>query len=1085
MRSDLNIIDKVMLGLLLILIAALFNYAHLTKQIDNIVYDAHLGLWSRTPTEDIILVTIDDRSLEQLGRWPWPRRFHAKLLGTLKDSKAVGLDVLFSEADNSDPDGDLQLSRAIAEHGRVVLPISPVMVSSEDLTDELYSAPFEEKLRELSSLPIFDHASKNKGHVDVELDYDGISRSVFLTAGVGLPQRSALPLAMIELHDHIDISGLRNKKPTSNENVWVRDHQILLPFSNTPHYFKKISFVDAIDPRFDPSLFKDKWVLIGMDAIGLSDRIPTPIFHSKQPMSGVEFEAQVLDILLNDISIKPLDDHRNFLLTIPFVVALLLLFNLLRTERTWLATFLPIAGVLCFCVILSRLGFMGMHFWFRPGPALVALFIGYLVLHRQQLMTFISSLIKEKEHREVAMSTVSDAVVITDNAGHVEFMNPSAEALTGFLLENVRGHPLSEVMLLQNHDGEPYPIDLVTKSQMLNSRVELPENYFLKQRDGLLLPVRANAKPFVDDEKVTGVVVAFDEQKKDAASVIDPLTRLPSLSLLHDRLEHAISNASRTKRLIAVLYIDLNDFNKVNDAFGIETGDKVLKEVALRLTARGRSGDTVARVGHDEFVVMLENLEDIEPVASVTTSLLEAIREPHKFDGHEIVVEGSIGISVYPKDGLDAKILNNNAYTAMKRAKKSRQQDVPRFRFYSQKMNKSALDRMLSEKDLRNALAEDKFELYYQPRVDFITGQIVAVEALIRWRRPGEGLVLPTSFIPLAERSGLITEIGEWVLLEACQQAKSWENAGLPRPRMSINLSPRQFMQHDLLDTITRILDKVELDPRYLELEITENSLVKDVDRCIEVLNEFRAVGGTVSIDDFGTGYSSLSYLKNFPVDMLKIDKVFINEITTEPDHAAITLAVISMAHSLNLQVVAEGVETEAQFDFLRAKGCDELQGYFFSKPLPASEMTKMLEEKRHMKIAEISDHAATTLLLVDDDSEILTHMGIMLRNEGYQILMAHSGEEALNLLAKHAVGIVVSDEVMPGGMSGSTLLEKIKNLYPKTIRILFSATADRETIIQAINSGAIFKFVNKPISEKGFKKVLKEGFNYYNKTLH
>ncbi len=1079
MKSNLPLTEKILLGLLLIIIAAVLNYGHFTQRIDNAIYDAHLGIWSRTLSKDIVLVTIDDRSLEQMGRWPWPRRFHAKLLDTLHDSKAVGLDIIFPEADIHDPEGDQAFASAIERHGRVVLPVSPAIISTGATSEEL---------QELSSLSMFNEVAASLGHVDVELDSDGISRSIFLKAGMGRAERKALPLAMLELDSQIELVGERNKNPriTSEESVWMRDYKVQLPFSNSSSHFQKISFVDAISLRFDSSLFKDKWILVGMDAVGLGDRIPTPISRSNQSMSGVEFEAQVLDTLLNKIGIEPLDNHRNLLLTIPFILALLLLFNRFRTDRTWLATFLPFTTVLLVCFVLSRLGIFGEHFWFRPGPTLVTLFLGYILLHRQQLAAFISSLSKEKEHIEVAMNTVNDAVVITDKSGRVEFMNPNAEALTGHLLKNVRGQPFAEIMSVQDAKGMPYPIDLVTKSQAINSKIVLPENHFLKQRDGYLMPLRASAKPFVDDKgEITGVIVAFDEQKtnepQSTANVIDELTRLPTLSLLLDRLGHAISNANRTKRLVSVLYIDLNDFNKVNDAFGSENGDVVLKEIASRLSSRGRTGDTIARVGEDEFVVVLENLEDTDPVASVATSLLDMIKQPYRINDQDITIEASIGISVYPKDGMDAETLKNNAYTAMKRAKKSRRHDIPRFRFYSQKMNKWALDRLLSEKDLRKALTEENFELFYQPRVDFTTGQIVAVEALIRWRRPGEGLILPTSFIPLAERSGLITEIGAWVLQTACSQAKAWEKANLMQPRMAINLSPRQFMQHDLLDTITRILDKTELEPHFLELEITENTLVRDADRCIEILKEFREVGGTVSIDDFGTGYSSLSYLKNFPVDILKIDKVFTKDITTEPDHAAITLAVISMAHSLNLRVVAEGVETEAQFNFLRGKGCDELQGYFFSKPLPADEMTSLLHEKRCLEMDDITDNAATTLMLVDDDSEILSSLGIMLRDEGYRILMASSGEEALNLLARHAVGVVVSDEVMPG-MRGSELLEKIKNLHPKTTRVLLSATADRDTIIAAINSGAIFKYLHKPISEPDFKSALKEGFHLYNR---
>ncbi len=1093
MKTDLDRVDKIMLGLLLILVTAVLNYTHLTQKLDNFIYDTHLGLWSRAPIEDIVLVTIDDRSVEQLGRWPWPRRFHAKLLEVLSDSKAVSLDILFSEPDTNDPKGDQILAEAIVTHGKVILPVA--LTDSENPTGQ---APM---LGELSSLPIFDRAAASRGHVDVELD-DGISRSIFLKGGVNSPQISALPLAMIEQYQQIEIPGQRNKKWITVEkirskndgvsrwdenkwakNKWVRDYRILLPFSKDPQHFKKISYIDAIDEQFDRTIFTDKWVLVGMDVTGLGDRISTPVTHSAQSMAGVEFEAHVLDILLNDLAIQPLDDHQNLLVALPFLIALVLLFNFFRADRTWLVAVLLVLAIIMCCFVLSRQGFLGTHFWFRPGSVLVALFIGYILLHRQQLAGFIFFLGKEKEHAEVALTTVSNAVVITDNLGCVAFMNPIAETLTGYTFEEVRGQPLSDVVQFQDHNGVPSQIDLVARSQSTQTRVELPENYFLKQHNGKLLAVKANAKLFVGDrEEVTGVVVAFDQQNPQlhqATGVIDPLTGLPACPLLKDRLEHAISIASRTKRLIAILYLNINNFNKIIDGVGMKNADNLLKEIASRLTARGRSCDTVARIEDANFVVVLENLEDLDSVASVAMTLLDAIGKPFRIMEQVVSVEPNIGISTYPKDGMSAEILKNNALIAMNRARKSQKENISQFRFYSQEMHKKTLDQMLSEKDLRTALTEKNFELYYQPRIDFSNGNIIAVEALIRWRRnvgDGEELLLPSSFIPLAERCGLITEIGTWVLETACMQLKTWEEAGLQCPRMAINLSPRQ-LQHDLLDTIARVLDTLALEPQILELEITENALVRNADRCIEILKEYRAVGGKVSIDDFGADYSSLNYLKNFPVDTLKIDQVFINDVLTESEHKAVTLAVISMAHSLNLQVVAQGVETKPQFDFLRAKGCDELQGDFFSKPLSCFEMTKILEKNQHIELDDVSEQLERTLLLFDEDSEALSRQGMMLANEGYRILMADSEEHALSLLAKHPVGVVVCDEVI-GQMHGYKLLEKIKSLYPETTCILQMSSMDRITTSKMNNSGAISKFINKPISELEFKELLRESFN-------
>lgn len=1067
--------EKVTLGLVFILIVAVLSQLNLTGVVDRTVYDWHIKFWPNTPSDDVVLIQIDDQSLNELGRWPWPRRFHAHLLENLHEANAVGIDVLFVERDTSDPKGDELLANAIRQHGRVVLPVAPIVDS-------------DGRLIELSSLGLIRDAAKALGHVDVELDKDGVSRSLFLKAGVGEAERSSLPLAMVELKHQVSAQGERRPNLLRNPQAWQRDQRVLLPLQESSQHILNVSYIDVLNGKFPPRFFKNKWVIVGMDATGLGDRIPTPVSGEARYLSGAEYESQVLDLILHNNLIQPLGDLNNLLISILLVLLLIVFFGLFHSEWSWLALVLSIGVVLLTCILLSVVGAGGMHYWLAPGPALLTILVGYLILQRHQIMAFVKTLSHREEHVEVAMKTVSDGIIITDKLGRVEFMNPNAEALTGYLLKNVRGLPLHDVMLVQDATGEAYPIDLVMKAQASDQRLDLPDQHFLQQRDGSLMPVRAHARPFLDEsQRVTGVVIAFDENKptsqdaKDA--VIDELTQLPNLTLLYDRLGHAITNANRNKRLLGVLYLDLDELNKINGVYGHERTDQILKEIASRLTSRGRTGDTVARVGDDEFIVVLENLESTDPIASVATSLLDVIHRPCLVDGEEIVVEGSIGISVYPKDGMDAKSLKEHAFTAMKRAKKNKRQgNTSGFYFYSTKMNDWALDRLLSEKDLRNALSSRAFELYYQPRIDSHTGHIVAVEALIRWHRSGEGMILPNSFIPLAERNGLITEIGSWVLGAATEQMRQWKMAGLDLPRMAVNLSPRQFMQHDLLDMITRFIDRAGIEPHLFELEITENTLVRDADRCIEILKEFRALGGIVSIDDFGTGYSSLSYLKNFPVDMLKIDKVFTRDITSEPDHAAITMAVISMAHNLNLRVVAEGVENEAQLKFLRHKGCDELQGFYFNEPVPAQEMTQMLEDKRHLAFDEILDIASTTVLMVDDDPDVLTKMEHGLRNEGYRILLANSADEALNLLASHSIGVVLSDELMPG-MPGSELLRVVRNLYPNTVRMLLSANADRDAIIKAINTGAIFKFMAKPIDPNELKFNLRDAFAAYQNT--
>lgn len=941
----------------MLLLAAILNYSHFTKGLDNAFYDWHLDIWSRETADDIVVIAIDDRSLQQLGPWPWPRRFHAKLLDKLHGTKAIGLDIIFAEKDESDPEGDKVLAKAIRGHGQVVLPVSPAQTSG---IDSLY---------EVASIPEIANSAAAVGHVDIDLDKNNISRGLYLRAGLGSPNRPALPVAMYEIFKPLDTIGYRDPNfllslLEKDEQVWVRDELIRVPFSSDRRAIKKVSYIDVMNDKVEMSFFKDKWVLIGMNASGLGDRITTPVSSSFLPMAGVEYEAQVLDTLLRDISIVPIKDNTNFLITM-FLLSLMAIYIVFtHSGQAWLGAAFSLTGTLLFSILLMRDGYLGDHLWFRPGPTVLSLLVGFFLLHRQQFSSYVATITKQNENAEIAMNTVSDAIIITDNNGMVEFMNPNAEALTGHLMKNVRMTPLEKVLTLQDSQGSDYPIDLVVKSQTTNAKVDLPENHFLLRADGQLMPLRASAKPLVDDsDEINGVIIAFDEFKQRAdlsKSVLDTLTQLPNLELLYDRLDHAIQNANRTKQQVAVLYIKLEGFARIRDVFGNRSGDGLLKEIASRLSTRGRLGDTVARIGNSEFIVVLENLHETHSVASVAASLLDLIRKPVMIEAKEVSLESSIGISVYPKNGLDVESLKSTAHAAVNKAKRARRQGGPAFCFFSQEMDKWAVDRLLSENNLRDALAHENFELYYQPRVDFSTGQIISVEAMIRLEQMTDDVIKPGSFMPLAERSDVVNEVGVWALAAACEQAKVWQEANLTLPRIAVNLSPRQFLQHDLLDTITQILVKTNFSPRYLELEITENSLFSNVKHYKKILRQFRELGGTVTIDDFGVGYSSLSYLKDFPVDKLKLDKVFIEDITqrdldnqlrdmtNKADHTAITLAIINMAHSLNLKVVAEGVETNEQYRYLKLKGCDEMQGYYFSGPLTAEEMTQMLEDKQH-----------------------------------------------------------------------------------------------------------------------------------------
>lgn len=425
----------------------------------------------------------------------------------------------------------------------------------------------------------------------------------------------------------------------------------------------------------------------------------------------------------------------------------------------------------------------------------------------------------------------------------------------------------------------------------------------------------------------------------------DALTSLPNRSLLHDRLSQALVFAGRSGGQVAVMLIDLDRFKTINDSLGHEVGDKIIMEVGRRLSASVRAGDTIARLGGDEFVVIRPDVQRADAVATMARQVLEALAKPMTIQGHEFYPTGSIGISMFPKDGHDSQTLLKNADTAMYRAKDAGRNN---FQFYAHEMTSRALERLRLEGGLRRALEREEFVLHYQPQMDIATGRIVGVEALLRWQPSDQPMVFPGDFIPLAEETGLIVPIGEWVLRSACAQIRAWQGCPmLSSVKMAVNLSARQFKQQDIVKVVSRVLDETGCSAQWLELEITESAVMENPEAAAGTLLRLSHMGVGLSIDDFGTGYSSLSYLKRFPIDSLKIDKSFVRDITTDTDDAAIARAVIALAHSLKLKVIAEGVETIEQLDFLREQRCDYIQGYYLSRPVPAHEIEQMMRDSR------------------------------------------------------------------------------------------------------------------------------------------
>jgi diguanylate cyclase (GGDEF)-like protein/PAS domain S-box-containing protein len=554
----------------------------------------------------------------------------------------------------------------------------------------------------------------------------------------------------------------------------------------------------------------------------------------------------------------------------------------------------------------------------------------------------------KEERAQITLDSIGDAVICTDLSGNISFLNPVAEGLTGWPLKEVLGRPLAEalrVMDATTRVATPNPMVQTAK----RDQGSLPLNYVLVRRDGNEIFIEDSVAPIHDREGLAaGSVLVFRDAtvaRALAAQVVqlaerDALTGLPNRMLLNDRIGQAIARARRDKGRIAVFFLDLDGFKYINDSLGHPAGDKLLQSVAKRLEYCVRNPDTVSRQGGDEFVAMLQELQRPEDAGLAAARMMEAVGEAHFIDGHDLHVTVSIGVSLYPDDGQDAETLIKNADTAMYQAKESGRNA---YRFFKPEMNLRAVERQSTEEDLRSALEQKQFTLHYQPKFNLKTGAITGAEALLRWSHPVRGFIPPMQFIPIAEYSGLILPIGAWVLREACMQAKAWIKAGRPVRSIAVNVSAAQFRSENFLPDLFAILSETGMDSHALELEVTESVLMNHPESTAPILKTLRKAGIQVSVDDFGTGYSSLSYLQQFPIDALKIDQSFIRRITTNSGDTAIVSAIIGMGQSLHLRVIAEGVEAVEDLKFLRAHACDEAQGFYLGRPMPASEFARLV----------------------------------------------------------------------------------------------------------------------------------------------
>jgi diguanylate cyclase (GGDEF)-like protein/PAS domain S-box-containing protein len=538
-------------------------------------------------------------------------------------------------------------------------------------------------------------------------------------------------------------------------------------------------------------------------------------------------------------------------------------------------------------------------------------------------------------------------MVVVNQDGEIVLLNVQAEKQFGYRRDELVGQKVKNI--IPEGFAERLIADALRSAEdALAQQIGMGIELNGRRKDGSEFPIEIMLSPLEGAEGilVTAAIRDITTRKKAEALMIhssehDFLTGLPNRMLLNDRVNQAILLALRHRRRVAVLFLDLDGFKHINDSLGHPTGDKLLQSVGKRLVDCVRGSDTVSRQGGDEFVVLLSEEEDSEDASIAARRMLRVVAEAHFIDPHDLHVTCSVGISLYPDDGLNAETLIKNADTAMYQAKENGRQT---YQYFKPAMNVRAVERQSIEEGLRRALERQEFVVHYQPKINLKTGRITGAEALLRWTHPIRGAVSPAQFIPVAEDCGLILPIGTWVLRQACQQARAWVDAGLPLGTMAVNISAMQLRSENFLDGVFAILQDTRLDPRLLELELTESVLMKHAESTASILTALRDRGVQVAVDDFGTGYSSLSYLRKFPIDALKIDQSFVGQITTVPDETIIVKAVIGLGRSLKLRVIAEGVETQEQLAFLQAHQCDEAQGYYFSRPVLPQQFAKLLK---------------------------------------------------------------------------------------------------------------------------------------------
>ncbi len=865
----------------------------------------------RAPTIDLILVAIDPPSLRELKTWPWPRNYYAEVIDRLAAAGArrIAFDIDFSSP--STPVADSRLEMALnAASPKVILPaFTQIHTTSSGYT-----------LIETQPLPKFKRHAE-LASVNVQPESDGLVRRI---SAFSYHAENPLP----------SLSVLLAGRPV------VSTRHFYIDFGIDPNLIPRISFSDVLAGRFDPEIFRGKLVIIGATAVELHDQYSVPVFRS---MSGVFIHILAYQSLISNRALQR--TNAVFILVIVFLLAGLL--GPRFSNWSWKRGLVISIGIVVSLEIMA----LGTQAFFPvlvdTTPAilvLILLFTSGLIgrIDKQSLRLLLQGV--KLNRTDLLMRSIVDnsfdGVFTVRDDGRIN----TANAAISRIFDYSDGELIDRHVSLLLPELAPAKGDLAAIIQAGHGHRELSG----LRSDGSTISVEVAASEIRPDEERQFIAIVRDiterkahEKELERLALYDALTGLPNRTLLLDRLNQALSESARRKREpFAVLLLDLDRFKEINDTLGHSVGDTVLIEVAKRFLRPLRDSDTIARLGGDEFLILLPAVTDLERARTVSERVLRSIMEPFHVGEASLEISASVGIALYPDHAEDAGGLLQCADVAMYLAKKSQ----TRITVYDREKDFHSLRQLTLTNELRRAIDDDQLALYYQPKIDLKAQLISGAEALIRWHHPEYGFIVPDEFIGNAERTGLIQALTRWVFTTAIKQLVDWQSTGLDIG-ISVNISAKNLQEEDLPNLLRKLLRDQGVDPQYFTLEITENAIMSDPGRALAVMQDFVDIGVSLSIDDFGTGHSSLLYLKNLPVNELKIDKSFVNQMIENEKDFMIVRSTIELAHDLGLRTVAEGVETDEQRELLRELGTDYGQGYFFSRPQPIEEFMRWLDE--------------------------------------------------------------------------------------------------------------------------------------------